>query len=180
RDRPDARLDGAVVRLVGPAVRRAEPLARAQGRRRRRDRRARARGCAGGHPLHPPLRLLPDPHAGRARRPRRVRKAAPLTGQAVRYLLVGVSNNAITLVTYALLVAAGVAAVAASAVAFLAGAANGYRLNRTWTFRSDRRGAGQGARYLAVLTLGLGLNAIGVALAVHGAGLPKIAAASVP
>ena len=64
-----------------------------------------------------------------------------MTGQAVRYLLVGVSNTAITLVAYALLVAAGVPAVAASAAAFLAGAANGYRLNRTWTFRSDRRGA---------------------------------------
>lgn len=98
-----------------------------------------------------------------------------MTGQAVRYLLVGVSNTAITLVAYALLVAAGVPPVAASAGAFVAGAANGYRLNRTWTFRSDRRGAGQGARYLAVLTLGLGLNAIGVALAVHGAGLPKLA-----
>ena len=97
-----------------------------------------------------------------------------MTGQAVRYLLVGISNTAITLVAYALLVAAGVPPVAASAVAFVAGAANGYRLNRTWTFRSDRRGAGQGARYLAVLTLGLGLNAIGVALAVH-AGLPKLA-----
>ena len=98
-----------------------------------------------------------------------------MTGQAVRYLLVGVSNTAITLVAYALVVAAGVPPVAASAVAFAAGAANGYRLNRSWTFRSDRRGAGQGARYVAVLTLGLGLNALGVAIAVHGAGLPKLA-----
>ena len=44
-----------------------------------------------------------------------------MTGQAVRYLLVGVSNTAITLLAYALLVAAGVPAVAASAVAFAAG-----------------------------------------------------------
>jgi putative flippase GtrA len=98
-----------------------------------------------------------------------------LTAQAFRYLLVGVSNTAITLVAYALLVAAGVPPVAASAGAFAAGAVNGYRLNRSWTFRSDRRGAGQGARYVAVLTLGLALNALGVAIAVHGAGLPKLA-----
>ena len=98
-----------------------------------------------------------------------------MTGQALRYLLVGASNTAITLVGYALLVAAGVPAVAASAIAFAAGALNGYRLNRTWTFRSDRRGARAGVRYLVVVTLGLGLNAIAVVLAVHGAGLPKLA-----
>ena len=98
-----------------------------------------------------------------------------MIGQAFRFLLVGVSNTAITLVAYALLVAAGAPAVAASAVAFAAGAVNGYRLNRTWTFRSDRRGARAGARYLVVVTLGLGLNAAAVAFAVHGAGLPKLA-----
>jgi putative flippase GtrA len=98
-----------------------------------------------------------------------------LTGQAVRYLLVGLSNTVITLAGYALLVAAGVPAVAAPALAFAAGALNGYRLNRAWTFRSARRGAGPGARYLVVVTLGLGLNALAVALAVHGVGLPKLA-----
>jgi putative flippase GtrA len=98
-----------------------------------------------------------------------------LTGQAIRYLLVGVANTAITLAIYALLVAAGAPPVVASVFAFAAGAVNGYRLNRTWTFRSARRGARAAARYLAVVVLGLGLNALGVALAVHGAELPKLA-----
>ena len=98
-----------------------------------------------------------------------------MTGQAVRFLLVGVSNTAITLVTYAVLLAAGVPAIGASVLAFAAGAVNGFLLNRTWTFRSDRRGAGAVARYVAVLTLGLGLNALGVGLAVQVAALPRIA-----
>jgi putative flippase GtrA len=99
-----------------------------------------------------------------------------LTAQLVRYLIVGVSNTAITLVTYALVVRAGVPPVAASVVAFGAGAVNGYRLNRAWTFRSSRRGAGAGARYVAVLLAGLAINALGVALAVDVAALPRFAA----
>ena len=99
-----------------------------------------------------------------------------MTGQAVRYLLVGVSNTAITLAAYAIAIAAGAPPVAASVIAFSAGAINGYRLNRSWTFRSDLRGVRPAARYLAMITLGLGLNALGVRLAVHGAEVPKIAA----
>jgi len=98
-----------------------------------------------------------------------------LTGQALRFLAVGVSNTAITLAAYALLVAVGVPPVAASAVAFAAGAVNGYRLNRVWTFRSARRGRGAALRYLVVVALGLALNAAAVGLAVHGLGLPKLA-----
>ena len=98
-----------------------------------------------------------------------------MTGQLARFLVVGASNTAVTLVVYAALVRAGVAPVAASVVAFAAGAANGFRLNRAWTFRSARRGVGTGARYLTVAALGVGLNALGVALAVHVAELPKIA-----
>jgi putative flippase GtrA len=99
-----------------------------------------------------------------------------VTAQLVRYLLVGVSNTAITLVTYALVVRAGVPAVAASVVAFGAGAVNGYRLNRAWTFRSARRGAGVGARYVAVLLAGAAINALAVAFAVDVAELPRLAA----
>ena len=99
-----------------------------------------------------------------------------MTGQAIRYLLVGVSNTAITLAAYALAIAAGAPAVVASVIAFSAGAVNGYRLNRSWTFRSELRGLRPAARYIAMITLGLGLNALGVRLAVHGAEVPKIAA----
>jgi putative flippase GtrA len=98
-----------------------------------------------------------------------------LTGQLARFLVVGASNTAVTLVVYAVLVRAGVPPVAASVVAFAAGAANGFRLNRAWTFRSERRGLATGARYVTVAALGAGLNALGVALALHVAELPKLA-----
>jgi putative flippase GtrA len=98
-----------------------------------------------------------------------------VSGQLLRYLLVGATNTAITFATYALLVRAGVPPVAASVVAFGAGAVNGYALNRSWTFRSARRGAGAGGRYVIVLLAGLGLNALGVALGVNVGGLPHLA-----
>jgi putative flippase GtrA len=96
--------------------------------------------------------------------------------QLVRYLLVGASNTAITLAAYAVLVRAGAPAVAASVLAFAAGAANGYRLNRTWTFRTAPGGARAGGRYVVVLLVGLAINALGVALAVDVAALPRLAA----
>ena len=49
-----------------------------------------------------------------------------MTGQAIRYLLVGVSNTVITLAAYALAIAAGAPPVVASVIAFCAGAVNGY------------------------------------------------------
>ena len=98
-----------------------------------------------------------------------------MSGQLVRFLLVGVTNTAITLASYALLIRAGAPAVAASVAAFGAGAVNGYRLNRSWTFRSARRGTGAGARYVLVLLVGLAVNALGVALVVDVAELPRLA-----
>ena len=98
-----------------------------------------------------------------------------MTGQLVRYVTVGVSNTAITLAAYALVVRAGVPAVVASVVAFGAGAVNGYRLNRAWTFRGGRRAPRAGARYVAVLLAGLAINALGVAIAVDVAELSRLA-----
>jgi putative flippase GtrA len=96
-------------------------------------------------------------------------------GQLTRYVVVGVSNTAITLTVYAVLVRAGVSPVAASVAGFGLGALNGYRLNRAWTFHSDRRGTWTGARYLIVQGAGLALNALGVAVAVGDLGLPRLA-----
>ena len=70
RRRPDARLDDALVRVVGPALRRPRAHARARG--------ARAslltawlgsRGDPADAEGHPSLRLLPHAHGGRAREP---------------------------------------------------------------------------------------------------------------
>jgi putative flippase GtrA len=93
----------------------------------------------------------------------------------VRYALVGATNTAITLASYALLVAAGVPPFAASALGFSVGAINGYQLNRRWTFAGGRSGWQAAARYVAVQALGAGASAAGVALA-SGDGLGHLPA----
>ena len=82
----------------------------------------------------------------------------------VRFAVVGVTNTIVTLVSYALLTHFGVPKSVASAVAFGLGALNGYRLNRTWTFHSERRGAGVAARYVGVQALGALLSAVAIGL----------------
>jgi putative flippase GtrA len=82
-----------------------------------------------------------------------------------RFCLVGVSNTLLTLATFALLTALGLASAPASGLGFALGAANGYVLNRSWTFRSTRGGAATILRYVAVQALGALFSAAGVALA---------------
>ena len=79
-----------------------------------------------------PLRLRGQGSRDRERR-MTTAVAAP-GGQLARYLVVGVTNTAISFAVYALLAAAGLPYVPAAAVAFAAGAVNGYVLNRRWTF----------------------------------------------
>jgi putative flippase GtrA len=82
----------------------------------------------------------------------------------VRFAVVGVANTIVTLVSFALLTHFDVPRSIASALAFGLGAANGYRLNRTWTFHSERRGAGVAARYVGVQALGALLSAVAIGL----------------
>jgi putative flippase GtrA len=82
----------------------------------------------------------------------------------IRFALVGVTNTIVTLASYALLTHLSVPRSIASAAAFGLGAANGYRLNRTWTFHSERRGAGVAARYVGVQALGALLSAAAIGL----------------
>ena len=88
----------------------------------------------------------------------------PETARFLRFALVGVTNTVLSLAAFTLLSAAGIGASAASALAFAAGAANGYILNRSWTFRA-RGGPGTFARYVAVQAVGAGCSASGIALA---------------
>jgi putative flippase GtrA len=98
-------------------------------------------------------------------------------GRLLRFALVGVSNTALTLITYTLLTRAGVAAAVASALGFAVGAANGYRLNRRWTFHATGAGgATVVSRYVAVQALGAGLSAGGVALVTAGLSLRHLPA----
>jgi putative flippase GtrA len=98
-----------------------------------------------------------------------------LVVQLARYGLVGASNTALTLATYATLVALGGPAPLAAAVGWAIGAVNGYILNRGWTFGSVARGARPATRYAAVALLGAGLDALGVAVLVGHEGLPRFA-----
>jgi putative flippase GtrA len=100
--------------------------------------------------------------------------AAALAAQAIRFALVGATNTALTLCAYALLVLAGVPGPLAGAVGWAIGAANGYRLNRGWTFRSALRGITPAVRYVAVQALGAGLDALGVWLAVGDGHLHRL------
>ena len=97
-----------------------------------------------------------------------------LAAQAVRFALVGATNTALTLGAYALLVLAGVPSPVAAALGWALGAANGYRLNRGWTFRSALRGLTPAARYMAVQALGAGLDALGVWLVVGDGHLHRL------
>jgi putative flippase GtrA len=111
-----------------------------------------------------------EPGAGR-----KAGGAAALAAQACRFGLVGATNTALTLGAYALLVLAGVPGPIAGALGWALGAANGYRLNRGWTFRSALRGVTPAARYVAVQALGAGLDALGIWLVVGHGDLPRFA-----
>ncbi|HEX3454724.1 MAG TPA: GtrA family protein [Gaiellaceae bacterium] len=94
--------------------------------------------------------------------------SAPL-GQLARYVTVGAANTAISFAAYALLIAAAVPSEAAAALAFAAGAVNGYVLNRRWTFAAADSAR---ARTAYVCVQGAGALASGalVWVLVHEAG----------
>jgi putative flippase GtrA len=92
-----------------------------------------------------------------------------------RFVLVGISNTAISFVAYAVLIRVGVPYWASGAFAFALGAANGYILNRRWTFaaRDTMRAR---LRYLVVQTAGLGATVALLWLFVSSAGIDRLAA----
>ena len=92
-----------------------------------------------------------------------------------RFGVVGVVNTLVSLVVYSVLLATGTPYLLATAVAFAAGAVNGYVLNRRWTFRAqDSRRAR--ALYVAVQLGGLLTPAGLVGLLVRDVGMMRIAA----
>jgi putative flippase GtrA len=93
----------------------------------------------------------------------------------VRFGVVGASNTVLTLVAYELLTRMGVEATVASGLGFALGAANGYVLNRSWTFHA-RGGAGTLVRYVVVQGMGALLSAAGVGLATSDLSLRRLAA----
>jgi putative flippase GtrA len=105
------------------------------------------------------------------RRPR----LPPVVLQLVRFGLVGSTNTALTLATYAVLVALHAPVALAGGAGWAVGAVNGFVLNRAWTFPGAARGAVPAARYAVVALAGSGLNAALVSIAVSEQHLPRIA-----
>lgn len=81
-----------------------------------------------------------------------------------RFCAVGVLNTLLTLAVFAGLTRLGSTAPAASAVAFAAGAFNGYVLNGRWTFGGAAGGPSTLMRYVVVQAFGAALSAAGVVL----------------
>jgi putative flippase GtrA len=100
--------------------------------------------------------------------------------QLARFLAVGVSNTLLSLAVYAALLHADAPTAAAAALAFAAGATNGYVLNRAWTFAARDTLVAR-TRYVAVQAAGMAANGALVALLVDaGAGRLGAYAVAVP
>jgi putative flippase GtrA len=84
-----------------------------------------------------------------------------------RFVVVGASNTLLSLAVYVVLLAVGVPYLVAAALGFAAGAANGYLLNRWWTFSAPPASARQVAAYLIVQVVGL-LITVAVVGLLHG------------
>jgi putative flippase GtrA len=105
------------------------------------------------------------------RRPR----LPPVVLQLVRFGLVGSTNTALTLATYAVLVALHAPVALAGGAGWAVGAVNGFVLNRAWTFRGAARGALPAARYAVVALAGSVLDAALVSIAVSDQHVPRLA-----
>jgi putative flippase GtrA len=102
---------------------------------------------------------------------------APMLVQFVKFGIVGVSNTLLTLVLYTVLLKVfGVWYLAASAIGFVAGAINGFLLNRRWTFRDHVGDSLTPVRWAVVQTCGLGVDEALLYLFVHDAHLDKLLA----
>jgi putative flippase GtrA len=102
-----------------------------------------------------------------------------VSGQFVRFAVVGACNTVLTLTVYALLLSMGLHYIEAFAPAFAAGAACGYTLNRIWTFDAARAHRWDLMRYVSIQLGGLGLNAVLLIALVEVLGIGPIVAQAV-
>jgi putative flippase GtrA len=108
---------------------------------------------------------------------RRDRLKGPVLVQFVKFGIVGVSNTLLTLVVYTVLLKVfGVWYLAASAIGFIAGATNGFLLNRRWTFRDHVGDALTPVRWAVVQPAGLAVDELMLYVLVHDAKLDKLLA----
>ena len=95
--------------------------------------------------------------------------------QFVKFGIVGISNTLLTFAVYTVLLKVfGVWYLAASAIGFVAGATNGFLLNRRWTFSGHVGDSLTPVRWAVVQGVGLGLNEGLLFGLVHHAGLDEL------
>ncbi len=103
--------------------------------------------------------------------------------QLAKFALVGASGYAVNLAVFAALNgAAELHHIPAAIGAFLVAVTNNFAWNRTWTFRTEEPGAGpahQGARFLTVSVVGLGVNLAILEALVSGVELSELPAQAI-
>src|ERR1700742_3161243 len=100
---------------------------------------------------------------------------APVVVQFIKFGIVGVSNTVLAFAIYTLLLKVfGVWYLAASAIGFIVGAANGFLLNRRWTFAGHVGDSLTPVRWGVVQGCGLALNEGLLFLFVDGADVEKL------
>ena len=107
---------------------------------------------------------------------KRFDRLRPEAGRVVKFTLVGLSNTAIALAVYALLLALGIDYLLAGALAWTLGLINGYTWNRLWTFDRAQHRTSLLVRYFAVGALGIAMNTGLLAVLVSGADLAELPA----
>jgi putative flippase GtrA len=105
------------------------------------------------------------------------RLRAPVLIQFIKFGIVGISNTLLTFAVYTLLLKVfGVWYLLASAIGFIAGATNGFLLNRKWTFADHVGDSLTPVRWAIVQGGGLGINELLLFLFVDSAHLDKLLA----
>jgi putative flippase GtrA len=128
----------------------------------------------------PEVASMGDERAPVARLLSRARSAAALEmRRMVKYAIVGVLNVAIDFTLYALLVLIGVPYPLAKTMSLMVATANGYTINRMWTFRAGPYRHITLAKYAGVQAGSLAANVTVLALLVEIAGLNAIVAQAI-
>jgi len=98
---------------------------------------------------------------------------------AIKYGIVGVSNVTIDFTLYALLVSLGVWYPLAKTLSLIVATANGYTLNRIWTFRAGEHRNIVLTKYVTVQACCLAANLCLLALLIEVVGLGQVTAQAV-
>jgi len=95
-------------------------------------------------------------------------------GSALRFLIVGASNNAAMYGLFVVLSLAGVGAIPAATITYVLGMGISFFFHRRWTFRHSGHPASAAARFLVANAAGYLVNIALLGFFVHSVGLPQI------